>query len=163
MFLQKLTIASAALVGAGLLAWGGPGAPGPRGGGGRERGAAGGPRPPAVGPRGGAAPPPGGPGRPCPAPDPGRAHRRGRGRPDGGRDPDGKRGAGAEIFIRHNPEFGWCAVEPVSEGQQGRVAVSDADGRFRFELDKASSDWPWGDEPAWHAAQIAAVSPGLAL
>ena len=38
------------------------------------------------------------------------------------------------------------------EGQKGRVTVSDADGRFRFDLDKASSDWPYGDEPAWHGA-----------
>ena len=43
------------------------------------------------------------------------------------------------------------------------MAASDADGRFRFELDKASSDWPYGDEPAWHRAQIAAAAPGLAL
>ena len=30
------------------------------------------------------------------------------------------------------------------------MAVSDAEGRFHFDLDKASSDWPYGDEPAWH-------------
>ena len=39
--------------------------------------------------------------------------------------------------------------------------MSDADGRFHFDLDKASSDWPYGDEPAWHEAQIAAVAPGF--
>ena len=43
------------------------------------------------------------------------------------------------------------------------MAVSDAEGRFHFELDKAASDWPYGDEPAWHQAQIAAVAPGFAL
>ena len=59
-------------------------------------------------------------------------------------------------------EFGRSAVDPDPDGQKGRVTVSDADGRFRFDLDKASSDWPYGDEPAWHGAQIAAVAPGLA-
>ena len=78
-------------------------------------------------------------------------------------DPDGKPVAGAEIFVRHNTEFGWSAVDPAPKGQKGRVAASDADGRFRFDLDKASSDWPYGDEPAWHQAQIAAVVPGLAM
>ena len=43
------------------------------------------------------------------------------------------------------------------------MAASDADGRFRFDLDKAASDCPYGDVPAWHGAQIAAVAPGLAL
>ena len=41
--------------------------------------------------------------------------------------------------------------------------MSDAEGRFHFELDKASSDWPHGDEPAWHKAQIAAAAPGFAM
>ena len=77
-------------------------------------------------------------------------------------DPDGKPVAGAEIFIRHYAELGWPPDRPgPPQGQKGRVAVSDADGRFHFELDKASSDWPYGDEPAWHKAQIAAVAPGF--
>ena len=42
------------------------------------------------------------------------------------------------------------------------MTVSGADGRFRFDLDKASSDWPGSGDPAWHHAQIAAVAPGLA-
>ncbi|MEJ7637641.1 MAG: carboxypeptidase regulatory-like domain-containing protein [Singulisphaera sp.] len=43
------------------------------------------------------------------------------------------------------------------------MAVSDADGRFQFELDKASSTWPYDDEPPWHKAQVAASAPGLGL
>jgi protocatechuate 3,4-dioxygenase beta subunit len=78
-------------------------------------------------------------------------------------DPDGKPVAGAEVFVRHRTQFGWDPADPAPKGQKGRVATSDADGRFRFELDKASSDWPWGDEPAWHEAQVAAVTPGLAM
>ncbi len=78
-------------------------------------------------------------------------------------DPDGKPVAGAEIFVRHNTEFGWSAVDQEPEGQKRRVTVTDADGRFRLDLDKASSDWPYGDEPAWHGAKIAAVAPGLAV
>ena len=40
------------------------------------------------------------------------------------------------------------------------MAVSEPDGRFRFNLDKSSSDWTFSDGPAWHEAQIAAVAPG---
>jgi len=78
-------------------------------------------------------------------------------------DPDGQPVANAEIYIRHHTEQGSDPADPAPTGQKGRVAVSDADGRFGFELDKASSDWPYGDEPAWHNAQIAAVAPGWAM
>jgi len=81
-------------------------------------------------------------------------------------DPDGKPLAGAEIFIRPNNELGLAgsdAAVPAPKGQKGRVAVSGADGRFRFDLDKASSDFPYADEPAWHTAQIAAVAPRSAM
>ena len=77
-------------------------------------------------------------------------------------DPDGKPIAGAEIFVRPHARSGRSSLDPPPKGQRGRVAASDADGRFRFDLDKASSDFPWGDEPAWHRAQIAAAAPGLA-
>ncbi len=78
-------------------------------------------------------------------------------------DPDGRAAAGAEMFIRHNVYYGWTPISPVPEGQKGRVAVSDAGGRFGFELDKASSDLPAGDEPWWHKAVIAATAPGFGL
>ena len=37
--------------------------------------------------------------------------------------------------------------DPVPEGQSRRVAAADAEGRFRFDLDKASSDLPYGNSP----------------
>ena len=77
-------------------------------------------------------------------------------------DPDGKPVAGAGIFVHHFTEAGQLAADPAPKGQRGRVATSDADGRFHFELDKASSDCPYSDMPAWHVAQIAAAAPGLA-
>ncbi len=78
-------------------------------------------------------------------------------------DPDGRPVAGSEIFIRHNFYYGWTPISPVPEGQKGRVAVCNRDGRFEFELDKASSDWPYGHEPSWHRATIAATAPGFGL
>jgi RNA polymerase sigma factor (sigma-70 family) len=78
-------------------------------------------------------------------------------------DPDGKPIAGAEIYVRHVNGFGWYMVDPVPEGQKRRVAVSDAEGRFHFDLEKASSEWPGSNEPAWHHAQISVVARGLAL
>ena len=76
-------------------------------------------------------------------------------------DPDGKPVANAEIFVRPHTEFGWSPISPAFNGQKGRVAVSAADGQFRFELDKAASDWPYGNEPPWHKATIAASAPGF--
>src|SRR5262249_18454180 len=76
-------------------------------------------------------------------------------------DPDGRPVAGAEIFIRHFTESRSSPVALSPQGQEGRVAISGADGRFRFALDKASSDSTWTDDPAWHEAEIAAVVPGF--
>ncbi len=107
MFVQKLTIASAALMGAGLMAWAASAALIPRG---DDPKAA----PAAVAQRAAA--------RPEADADPldavGTFPVRGR-----VLDPDGKPVAGAEIFVRHNTEFGWSAVDPVPAGQKGRVAV----------------------------------------
>jgi RNA polymerase sigma factor (sigma-70 family) len=154
MFLQKLTFASAALVCAGLLAWAASAALVPRGDeAGKETVEA--------APATRQSAPAAGPGAAAES-DPldaiGTFPVRGR-----VLDPDGKPVAGAEILVRHFTEFGWTPDDPAPRGQKGRVAVSDADGRFRFDLDKASSDWPTDDEPAWYRAQIAAVAPGLAL
>ena len=77
-------------------------------------------------------------------------------------DPDGKPVAGAEVYVRHHAEFSWNPIDPRCPRQKGRVAVTDADGRFHFEIDKASSDGRIGDGPAWHKAQIAAAAPGFA-
>ncbi|MFI5454407.1 MAG: sigma-70 family RNA polymerase sigma factor [Isosphaerales bacterium] len=77
-------------------------------------------------------------------------------------DPDGKLVARAEIYV-HPFSFDVMASatsNTVPAYQSGRVATSDAEGRFHFELDKASSDFPYRDFPAWHGAQIAAVAPG---
>jgi protocatechuate 3,4-dioxygenase beta subunit len=73
-------------------------------------------------------------------------------------DPDGKPVAGAEIYVR---PLDLATSKSLPTHQSGRVTASDADGRFRFELDKASSDSPYQDDPAWHRAQIAARAPGL--
>ena len=78
-------------------------------------------------------------------------------------DPDGKPVANAEIFVRHHNEYGWSPISPVSKGQKGRVAVSNTDGRFQFELDKASSDFPYGEQTSWHKAMIAATALGFGL
>jgi RNA polymerase sigma factor (sigma-70 family) len=148
MLIRKLTIASAALIGAGVMAWAASAALIPRG-----------EEPPKAAPAAVAQ---------APAPVP---------RPEGetdpldetgifpvqGRvfDPDGKPVAGAAIYVWHYTEHGWDPSDPITHGQRGRVAVSDADGRFHFKLDKASSDWPYSDGPTWHGALIAAVAPGF--
>ena len=77
-------------------------------------------------------------------------------------DPDGKPVAGAEIYVHHfaNDLMASATSNTVPSYQSGRVAASDAGGRFRFDLDKAASDFPYRDDPAWHSAQIAAVIPG---
>ena len=49
----------------------------------------------------------------------------------------------------------------VAQARAARVAASDADGRFQFELDKSASDFPYRDFPAWHGAQIAAVARAI--
>ncbi|MEJ7637639.1 MAG: hypothetical protein WKF75_06520 [Singulisphaera sp.] len=77
--------------------------------------------------------------------------------------PDGKPVAGAEIYVHHYSFDVMAAAtgNTVPANQSGRVAVSDADGGFRFELDKAASDFPYRDFPVWHGAKIAAVVPGF--
>ena len=74
-------------------------------------------------------------------------------------DPDGKPIAGAEIFARpcDETETGLLAAR-----QQGRVAVTDSDGRFHFNLDKSASDFASEGAPGWHLAQIAATAAGFA-
>jgi hypothetical protein len=76
-------------------------------------------------------------------------------------DPDGKPFAGAEIFVRHEIDWERPTNDFATRRQPSRMTASGADGRFRFELDKAASDNPSGDDPAWHNAQVVAVSPGL--
>ena len=77
-------------------------------------------------------------------------------------DPDGKPVAGAEIYVHHYNFDAMASTtgNTVPSYKSGRVATSDADGRFRFELDKGASDFPYRDWPAWHGAEIAAVAPG---
>ncbi len=151
MFFQKLTIASAALIGAGLMAWAASAALISHDDGTKKAN----PAPAPVSRR-----------TATPAPQQqGNSLETDATFPVRGRvlDPDGKPVAGAEIFIRHNTEFGRFEVDPVPDGQKRRVTATDADGRFRLDLDKASSDWSYSDQPAWHGAQIAAVAPGLAV
>jgi hypothetical protein len=77
-------------------------------------------------------------------------------------DPDDKPVAGAGIYVRHHAEIGWIPVDPMAAKQKGRVAVTDAEGRFHFELDKTAGDVPYGGEIGWQKAQIAAATPGFA-
>jgi protocatechuate 3,4-dioxygenase beta subunit len=65
--------------------------------------------------------------------------------------------------VRHHAEIQWNEIDPMAARQKGRVAVTDSDGRFHFEIDKTSSDVAYGGGPGWHKAQIAAAAPGFAL
>ena len=76
-------------------------------------------------------------------------------------DPDGKPVAGAGIYVRHYAEVQWLPIDPMAARQKGRVAATDADGRFHFDLDKGASDVTYGDT-GWHKAQIAVAAPGFA-
>jgi RNA polymerase sigma factor (sigma-70 family) len=145
MFVQKLTIASAALLGAGLTAWAASAAMISRGD-----------EPPQAAPAAvaqPAAPRPEAEADPLDAVGTFPVH---------GRvlDPDGQPVANAAICVWHHTEHGWNPSDPVAHSQRGRVAASGPDGRFQFKLDKGSSDWPVSDGPAWHEAKIAAVAPG---
>jgi RNA polymerase sigma factor (sigma-70 family) len=154
ILLQKLKLVSAALVACGLMAWGASVTLMTRGNGPPQAAST----PVAVVPRTASASTT----KPVAEPDPldavGKFPVRGQ-----VLDPDGKPVANAEISIRHRTEFGSTPISPVVTGQQGRVAVSDAHGRFQFELDKASSNWPYGDLPPWRKALIAATAPGFGL
>ncbi len=78
-------------------------------------------------------------------------------------DPDGKPVAGAGVYVRPYAERGWSENDPMAARQKGRVASTDADGRFHFELDKGASDGSyWSGVTGWHKAQIAVAAPGFA-
>ena len=146
--LQKLTIAAAALLGAGLMAWAASAALVSRGdepprSAGRHR------------PAGRAASP-----QPKPTPRDAVGTFPVRGRV---LDPDGKPVAGAGVYVRPYAERRWSENDPMAARQKGRVASTDADGRFHFELDKGASDGSyWRGVTGWHKAQIAVAAPGFA-
>ena len=78
-------------------------------------------------------------------------------------DPDGKPVAGAGVYVRPYAERRWSENDPMAARQKGRVASTDADGRFHFELDKGASDGSyWRGVTGWHKAQIAVAAPGFA-
>ena len=153
MLLQKLTLASAALLAAGLIGWGASAALVSLG---QEA------------PKGATAPPVSA-ARPTaetavPRPKPGSADTAGT-FPVRGRvlDPDGKPVAGAGVYVRPYAERRWSENDPMAARQKGRVASTDADGRFHFELDKGASDGSyWSGVTGWHKAQIAVAAPGFA-
>ncbi len=70
-------------------------------------------------------------------------------------DQDGKPLSGAKLFVNHSHVYDRVTEGPPIE----LLALSAADGRFRFELDPKKSDSPRGEVPAWHDALIAAVAP----
>jgi RNA polymerase sigma factor (sigma-70 family) len=153
MLLKKLTSASAALLAAGLLGWGASaalislGQESPQG--------ASAPRVSTARPTAETA---------VPRPKPGSADTAGM-FPARGRvlDPGGKPVAGALVYVRPNAEPGWSENDPMTARQKGRVASTDADGRFHFELDKGASDGSyWRGVTGWHKAQIAVAAPGFA-
>jgi protocatechuate 3,4-dioxygenase beta subunit len=51
-------------------------------------------------------------------------------------DPDGKPVVDAGVYVRHHAEDHGILIDPMAARQKGRVAATDADGRFQFELDK---------------------------
>ena len=77
-------------------------------------------------------------------------------------DPEGKPVANAEIYVWHVrfDVMESATSHTAASHQSDRVAATDPQGRFRFELDKSASDFPYRDFPAWHGARIAAVAPG---
>jgi RNA polymerase sigma factor (sigma-70 family) len=78
-------------------------------------------------------------------------------------DPDGKPVANAQIYVHHYhfDVMASATSNTVPAYQSGSVAATGPDGHFQFELDKAASDFPYRDFPAWHGAEIAAVAPGF--
>jgi RNA polymerase sigma factor (sigma-70 family) len=77
-------------------------------------------------------------------------------------DPDGKPVAGAIVHVRRHVEYGWSTGLPAPDRQPEPAAVTDADGRFHFELDKAPGEVTSEDVPRWHLAKIVAAAPGFA-
>jgi RNA polymerase sigma factor (sigma-70 family) len=78
-------------------------------------------------------------------------------------DPDGKPVAGAGVYVRHYAEIRWGVLDPMAARQKGRVAATDAAGRFHFDLDKGASDGSYySSVTGWHKAQIAVAAPGFA-
>ncbi len=78
-------------------------------------------------------------------------------------DPDGKPVAGAGVFVRHYAEIRWNEIDLMAARQKGRVAATDAEGRFHFELDKGASHVSYySGETGWHKAQVAVAAPGFA-
>ncbi len=77
-------------------------------------------------------------------------------------DPDGKPVAGGGVYVLHYAEVQWLPIDPTAARQKGRVAATDTDGRFDFEIDKAAGDVQFDGRPGWHKAQIAAAAPGFA-
>jgi RNA polymerase sigma factor (sigma-70 family) len=147
MFVQKLTFAGAALLGAGLMAWAASAALVSRG-----------EEPPSTqaAPARRAAP--------QPAADAKRRDEDGT-FPIHGQvlDPDGTPVAGAGVYVRPYAERGWSENDPMTARQKGHVASTDANGRFHFELDKGASDGAfWRGVTGWHKAQIAVAAPGFA-
>ena len=113
MLLQKLTLASAALLAAGLIGWGASAALVSLGRGAPQEATA----------------PPVAAARPTadtavPRPKPGSADTVGT-FPVRGRvlDPDGKPVAGAGVYVRHYAERRWSEIDPMAARQKGRVAV----------------------------------------
>ncbi|HZW33872.1 MAG TPA: sigma-70 family RNA polymerase sigma factor [Isosphaeraceae bacterium] len=153
MMLQKLTLASAALVAAGWMAWAASAALVSLGQEAPKEATA--PSAPAVRPTADpAAPQP----RPTSAEAAGTFPVRGR-----VLDPDGKPVAGAGVYVRHYAEIRWGVLDPMAARQKGRVATTDADGRFHFDLDKGASDGSYDSSvTGWHKAQIAVAAPGFA-
>ncbi len=147
MFVRRLTFAAAALLGVSLVAWAASAALVPRG---DEP-----PRTPADAAQ-----------RPAPQPAADAKRRDEDGTfPIHGRvfSPDGKPVAGAGVYVRPYVEPGWSDNDPMAARQKGRVASTDADGRFHFDLDKGASDGSyWRGVTGWHKAQIAVAVPGLA-
>ena len=129
MFVQKLTIAVAALIGAGLMAWAASAAlisrddepPKPAPAAGAQRAA---PRTEAEA---------------DPLDAVGTFPVRGR-----VLDPDGKPVANAQIYVHHYSFDPMTAAtgNTVGEDRSERVAASDADGRFHFDLDKSAQRLP---------------------
>lgn len=156
MLLQKLTLASAVLATSCLLAWGASAAllpPEPEV---TNQGAAKAPAPAPAAPKAAesAVPPPGSDLAASAGMHPVRGQVL---------DPDGKPVPDAKVYVRHYAEIRWNEIDPMAARQKGRVAATDAEGRFHFELDKGASDGSYNSgEIGWHKAQIAVTAPGFA-